>query len=524
MIYIVGSGPSGISCAQALLRKGLQVTILDAGIELEQEKQKVLETVSKQSSWNTNSLHQLRSTMNPLHQDGPLKLSYGSDYPYREVQEHFPFTLNDVLCKPSFAKGGLSNVWGSSLMPYAATDFDTWPISLNDLEQPYKEVISFMPFTGIHDDLEYHFPLYTNHLQEATSSKQAILLLNSFQKHKKRLNETGFFFGKSRLATRFKSSQKKPGCNYSGLCLYGCPYKLIYSTTFTLEDMKKNKNFHYIQNVIVERFTEKGNAVSILAHVRLTRQPLTFSASKIFLACNSLMTTRIMLSSLEAYEKEITLKDSQHFVIPCLLFQSAGDVTQEKLHTLCQLYLEIDDKKIDEHAIHLQMYTYNDVYEEALKSFFGKLYPFFKNPLKIILKRLVVIKGYLHSDSSSQIGITLKKGNPDQMVLRMIKNPLTKKKVRKIAMKLLCNAFSLGFLPLITFIKMSKPGGGNHYGGSFPMRKNPQPFESDILGRPSGFKHVHLVDSSVFPTISSQAITLNAMANAYRIGTLFDKK
>ena len=35
MYYIIGSGPSGVSCAYALLRQGRKVTMLDAGLELE---------------------------------------------------------------------------------------------------------------------------------------------------------------------------------------------------------------------------------------------------------------------------------------------------------------------------------------------------------------------------------------------------------------------------------------------------------------------------------------------------------
>jgi len=35
MIYVVGSGPAGVSCAMALLQKGVQVTLLDLGLELD---------------------------------------------------------------------------------------------------------------------------------------------------------------------------------------------------------------------------------------------------------------------------------------------------------------------------------------------------------------------------------------------------------------------------------------------------------------------------------------------------------
>ena len=51
------------------------------------------------------------------------------------------------------------------------------------------------------------------------------------------------------------------------------------------------------------------------------------------------------------------------------------------------------------------------------------------------------------------------------------------------------------------------------------MRSNPGAFEADLLGRPSGFSNVHLVDASVFPSLPATTITLSVMANAHRIGT-----
>jgi choline dehydrogenase-like flavoprotein len=69
-------------------------------------------------------------------------------------------------------------------------------------------------------------------------------------------------------------------------------------------------------------------------------------------------------------------------------------------------------------------------------------------------------------------------------------------------------------------VQIAEPGRGFHSGGSFPMRKNPGPFETDILGRPHGFQRVHAVDATVFPTIPATTITLSAMANAHRIGSV----
>jgi choline dehydrogenase-like flavoprotein len=49
------------------------------------------------------------------------------------------------------------------------------------------------------------------------------------------------------------------------------------------------------------------------------------------------------------------------------------------------------------------------------------------------------------------------------------------------------------------------------------MRHQPGPFECDLLGRPVGFRAVHVVDATCFPSIPATTITLSVMANAHRI-------
>jgi choline dehydrogenase-like flavoprotein len=49
------------------------------------------------------------------------------------------------------------------------------------------------------------------------------------------------------------------------------------------------------------------------------------------------------------------------------------------------------------------------------------------------------------------------------------------------------------------------------------MRTTPGALETDTWGRLPGLDRVHLVDSSVFPSVPGTSITLTIMANAHRI-------
>ena len=89
--------------------------------------------------------------------------------------------------------------------------------------------------------------------------------------------------------------------------------------------------------------------------------------------------------------------------------------------------------------------------------------------------------------------------------------------------KLMRNAARLGVAPLVPLLNIEAPGKSFHSGGTFPMRARPGPGECDTLGRPHGLKRVHAIDSPTFPSIPATTITLSIVANAYRIGSEYDR-
>jgi hypothetical protein len=63
-------------------------------------------------------------------------------------------------------------------------------------------------------------------------------------------------------------------------------------------------------------------------------------------------------------------------------------------------------------------------------------------------------------------------------------------------------------------VQLSGPGKSYHFGSTFPHGGG-----SDLLGRIGDFRHIHLIDGSVLPSVPSTTFTLTVMANAHRITT-----
>ncbi len=523
LCYVIGSGPTGVACAKALLDAGRRVRMLDAGLTLEPDRAALVEKLKgrRPEEWTPADLAPYQAGMNPDVGGVPLKLVYGSDFAYREADEHLGTHYDNVGLRPSLARGGLSNVWGAAMMPFLDRDLAEWPFKLSALAPHYAAVLQLTGLAGRRDQLEELFPLYTDSFTDLRPSQQGLRLLERMQRHQAALAQAGIRFGRSRLAVRGNLPSVEGGCAYCRLCMYGCPYGYIYTSADTVAQLQSNPNFTYQSGVIIEEVRESAQGAELLGYDRASRRPLTWQGGRVFLAAGTIATTRILLRSLGAYGQTTWLKDSQYFLVPLVLFRKVRGATREWLHALSQLFVEIADPRGHDTTAHVQVYSNNDLISQAVAGAFGPL----QGPLGFLLRdlqeRLLVAQGYIHSQYSSRIAVCLRKdpsSGKARLELRAELNPLARQRVRKLVFKLCQHAWHLGAMPLPVMLKFSEPGRSFHCGGSFPMAPKPQGFQTDLLGRLPGWNRVHAVDATVFPSIPATSITFSAMANAHRIG------
>ena len=92
-------------CASALLDRGLDVTLIDGGLELETER--LNEAASLRGlpveDWPRPTVRKIREAPAARAGGVPLKLVYGSDYPYRAVERLTPFTNRGSATRPTLA-------------------------------------------------------------------------------------------------------------------------------------------------------------------------------------------------------------------------------------------------------------------------------------------------------------------------------------------------------------------------------------------------------------------------------------
>jgi choline dehydrogenase-like flavoprotein len=520
MHCVVGSGPSGIACAQALLDKGLEVRMLDAGLKLEASRAQAVEQLSASppAGWDHKIVAMLKEELTATATGLPQKLSFGSDFPYRDADKLLSCTFDGVGMRPSLAQGGLSNVWGAAMLPYLDSDIGDWPIKTAQLASHYSAVLKITGIAARRDGLAAMFPLYTDEPGTLEMSRQARTILDRMDCNQAGLKRNGIHHGVARVAVKAARSSADTGCVYCGMCMHGCPYGYIYNSAATLQELERNPRFTYQPDTIVTSLVENDDGVTIHCHDRLTGGEQTTGVARVYLAGGVIPTTKILLESRRDFDRTLWLKDSQYFLIPLLFARRTPGVREEALHTLSQLFLEILDPAVSSHAVHLQIYTYSNLIQDAVRHALSRFRLNADFLAAALEGRLVVAQGFLHSNDSSKIAVTLRQSPATRLELKAEINPHARSTVRKVARKLLRNAGRLGVAPVLPMVHVAEPGRSYHGGGTFPMREQPGPFESDTLGRPHGWRRVHAVDATVLPCIPGTTITLSVMANAHRIG------
>jgi GMC oxidoreductase len=237
-------------------------------------------------------------------------------------------------------------------------------------------------------------------------------------------------------------------------------------------------------------------------------------ARRVLLAAGALNSTRIMARSLRLEGKPIRLLETQYFFFPFLSYKKHAEAPR---FTLAELFVEINNPKLGGRNTHFQVYGLNSIFRQALRAMVPG---FLRQPwlLDEVEKRFFLFQGFLHSESSGSLELTLRarEDNKDRVQIRGISSPSSLGLAHQ-AKRLIARELRLyGIVPPL-FLKMVPLGRSNHIGGSFRMGAKDDIFQADRQGRPAGLKRVHLLDASTFPSIPATTITFTIMANSDRI-------
>jgi ferredoxin len=521
---IIGSGPAAAGTALALSKdRRNEITVIDIGARLEDRSSETVASLAGKSpsDWGRREIEEISAQPRGVEIRGlPEKRSYGSDFPFRNFGQ-----LDDIFSEGqvnsavvSGAYGGLSNVWGSQVMAFTDGSFRSWPVSLTEMLPHYGEILRHIPYAAEEDELSEHFPLIEKGKPLPKLSSRTEAVLRSSERRRGELNRMGVQVGKARLA--FNSE----ACVRCGLCMTGCPYSLIYSASQTFDELRAQRRIAYHSGLLAFQIGQDDETPFADARDLANGNIHRFEADRIFVACGSMGTTRLMFGSIPMYGQQLRLMESAQFAIPMLSMHPTEDPRADTEFTLNQFNMVIatDEDWIDVSQVHF--YPFNPAVLDALPKPLTR--PSLEPLLAHVLRRTTVGLGYIPSWHSPQIRVSAEPAmNVGELPRMNISGePLSvgnSVMFRKVLRKMVRSGPLLDLWPLIPAMFTAAAGKSYHFGGSFPHRRSSADgtFTTDSLGRLDQWSRVHLVDAAVFPSVPATTFTLTIMANAHRIAS-----
>ena len=520
---VVGSGPSGVMCAQTLTEAGKKVLLLDAGITAENNIEEpaganfvdIRETVRNQHEIFLGKNFE-RIEWGQL--QAGAQVSAQRKFVTERVKNLIPVSSSSFFPVESLAKGGLGEAWGLGCCRFSDKELKKAGLDSGQMNNAYQVIADRIGISYSADDIERYTMQGIKGLQPAIKTDDnAALLLQRYRANEAYFRKHDFFMGIPALAMLTENKGDRLSTQYNNMDFYANEGLSAYKPSITLNVLQRSNNFQLVSKILVTHFNEEDAYVQITGKHIDSNETYHFRAKKLLLATNVLNTARIVLRSFEKFELPVPVLCNPYSYITGLQLKRLGRVSAPSRTSTVQLSLFHDAGMQDSDIAMASLYTYSSLLLQQLV----KELPFnFKDGLFFMhyLVPAMVIAGVHHPDSKS-----------DSKFVQLIKDGTTitgdilqasyiQGEEEKINIcgreKLFCRALrKMGCLPL----KKIQPdfGASVHYAGTLPFSDDEKILTTCSNGRLACTKNIFIADGSGFNYLPAKGITFTLMANAH---------
>jgi choline dehydrogenase-like flavoprotein len=301
---IVGSGATGGWAAKVLTEKKMKVLVLEAGRQIDPEKDYRMMTWPYELKYRGLAPGDLYAPRQPIQSRCYAGNEYSAHLFVDDIDN--PYTTPEK--KPFWwirgrQVGGRSLTWGRQSYRLSDYDFkageldgsgDPWPISYEDLEPYYEQVENFVGISGSYENLP-QLP-DSKFLPPMAMTCGERMLKKAVES---RWNDRKVIIGRAAILT--KMHQGRAACHYCGHCDRGCDTHSYFSSVgSTLPAARKTGNLtlrpnSIVREIILDPKTGKARGVRIIDQI--SKRDYIEYGKVIVLCASTVESTRILLNS-----------------------------------------------------------------------------------------------------------------------------------------------------------------------------------------------------------------------------------
>lgn len=522
---VVGSGCAGAMAAQTLVDAGKNVTMLDAGISPQDQTIPNKDFLTVRNSEPRQYEYFIGKNIEGIGWGKVGKAEQITPPRRHMVQDtdtFLPVSSDSFSPVESLAYGGLGVGWGIGCWAWSPRELKAAGLDAKKMATAYNTVARRIGISAQEDDAQKYTLGQLASFQPATTmDRNHLRIFNRYQNAKAAFSRQGFVMGRAPLALLTKRLGSRKPYGYKDMDFYSDADKSAYRPWITVDQLRHHKNFTYIGNKLVVRFTETNNTVHVDCIDITTKKEASYLCKKLVLAPGVLGTARIVLRSLGDNNSRLPVLCNPYSYVPCLQPAMVGKAAEPRKLGFAQLSLFLDEKRHNFGASMASLYGYQSLMLFRLI----RQVPLNFADARILLQYLlssVVIMGIHHPDSQTsdkhlrmQPDSTSPTG--DRLMAHFALSREEQRSRRHRERKYMAAARKLGLVPL----KRIDPGFGAsiHYAGCLPFSKQQRPFALAPNGKLYGTKDVYVADGSGFAYLPAKGLTFSLMANAHIIAT-----
>ena len=494
-VAVIGTGAAalGVLDRLSLLKPSPEITLIDRG--------GVTEPVEPLfERWTEDRLRLFYDRLKKVHGNvfPPPKTSFGSAPKTRKVED-----WGSVWDSSSY--GGLTNVWGLSLLPFSTHDLQGWPFGRAELDAHYAAIADRIGIAGEHDALNNKLGLdFVN--RPPITVPPVIGALSNWVNSRTPGTAYQFIAGASRLAVETRKDEAR-SCVACGECMIGCPRRAMHSS---VSDMDAWKRSGLISRALSGR---------VLAIDRQTRSIMTEAAGglresvgrfdRVYVCAGCIGTTEIAMRTL-GQSAGPRIVDNSAYTFSLVYAGPALNRSEDQNRYLALTNLLIHAFPLTPagRAAQLQIYPLFD----HLWRYYAPsaLWPLMAPLGRALRRRVLLARIYLHGEHSQTYAVHIDGDGPAKLSLAHAGTPLLQ--IPDLWPELRRSVSGGGFHT--PSVKPMRQRTSSHYAASLPLGVGPVAMDASIS------PGVYLCDSTVFPTAPATSPTFTIMANARRIADM----
>lgn len=529
---VVGSGCTGAMAAQTLTESGARVLMLDCGRR--DEKYTPLIPGKNFAEIRRTETEQHRYFLGDDFESIPSDaVATGAQLtpPRRfliEAVDHFlRHRSGSFFPMESLAYGGLGAGWGLGCCVFSENELQQAGLPPGAMREAYQQVADRIGISGSSDDARPFTFAHIGGIQAAPElHPTAAKIYGRYARKKEALKKKGFYLGRPALALLTEDKDDRRATDYRDMDFYDDRNRSAWRAWMTVDALRKQHNFGYLDQQLVTRFRETDGLVEVESLHTGTNEKQIFRCRKLVLAPGVLGTARIVLRSVGENKRRLPLLCNPYNYTPCLVPGQMGTALPDRLNSMAQLSLFHDPDGTQRDVAMASLYNYRSL---LLFRLLGEV-PLGLRDARLLMNYLlpgIIIMGIHHPESGGGekwMELAEDPGSPtgDRLQSDYRLGRAEEEKILRREKQFAAAMRKLGAYAL----RRVSPGHGSsiHYAGSLPFDGNGKAFSLDPSGRLNGTENIYVADGSGFRFLPAKGLTLSLMANAHLVAARLIRK